>query len=70
MDLKPAYLIAGSDWPKVDAAMSRLRARFPEESVEQIAVGGETDGDVVAACNALDLLGGPRLVLVRNAEEL
>ena len=50
--------------------MTRLRARFPEESVEQIAVGGETDGDVVAACNALDLLGGPRLVLVRNAEEL
>jgi DNA polymerase III subunit delta len=70
LDLKPAYLIAGSDWPKVDAALTRLRARFAEESVEQIAVGGETDGDVVAACNALDLLGGPRLVLVRNAEEL
>lgn len=69
-DLKPAYLIAGSDWPKVDAAIVRLRSRFPEESVEQITVGGEHDTDVVAVCNALDLLGGPRLVLVRGVEAL
>ncbi len=26
-EMKPAYLIAGSDWPKVDAATARLRAR-------------------------------------------
>lgn len=69
-DLKPVYLVAGSDWPKVDAAIARLRSRFREESVEQITVGGEHDTDVVAACNALDLLGGPRLVLVRAAEAL
>jgi DNA polymerase III subunit delta len=69
-ELKAAYLIAGSDWPKVDAALARLRARFGEESVEQIAVGGDTDADVVAACNALDLLGAPRLVLVRGAGDL
>ena len=69
-ELKPAYLIAGSDWPKVDAAIARLRGRFPEESVEQISVGGEHDADIVAVCNALDLLGGPRLVLVRGAEAL
>ncbi len=67
-ELKPAYLIAGSDWPKVDAAMARLRSRFAEESVEQLAAGDETD--VVAACNALDLLGQPRLVLVRGVEVL
>ena len=69
MDLKPVYLICGSDWPKVDAAMARLRARFPEESIEQLSIGDE-GVDVVAACNALDLLGGPRLVLVRGAEAL
>jgi DNA polymerase III subunit delta len=69
-ELKAAYLIAGSDWPKVDAAIVRLRSRFPEESVEQITVGGEHDTDIVATCNALDLLGGPRLVLVRGAEGL
>ena len=40
-DLRVAYLIAGSDWPKVDAAISRLRAHFPEESVEQFSAGGD-----------------------------
>ncbi len=69
-ELKPAYLIAGSDWPKVDAAIARLRAHFPEESVEQLSAGGEQPVDVVGACNALGLFGGRRLVLVRNAEEL
>ncbi len=69
MDLKPVYLISGSDWPKVDAAMARLRARFPEESIEQLSVGDE-GADIVAACNALDLLGGPRLVLVRGADQI
>jgi DNA polymerase III subunit delta len=69
-DLKPAYLIAGSDWPKVDAAIARLRGHFPEESVEQLSVGGDQPVDVVGACNALGLFGGRRLVLVRNAEDL
>ena len=41
-----------------------------EESVEQLSAGGDEPVDVVAACNALGLFGGRRLVLVRNAEEL
>jgi DNA polymerase III subunit delta len=69
-DLKPAYLIAGSDWLKVDAASARLRAHFPEEAVEQLSAGGDEAVDVVGACNALGLFGGRRLVLVRNAEAL
>ena len=69
-DLRVAYLIAGSDWPKVDAAISRLRAHFPEESVEQFSAGGDSPVDVAGACNALGLFGGRRLVLVRNAEAL
>jgi DNA polymerase III subunit delta len=68
--MKPAYLIAGSDWPKVDAAIVRLRARFAPESIEQLSAGGEEPVDVAAACNALGLFPGSRLVLVRNAEEL
>ena len=36
-ELKPAYLIAGGDWPKVDAAIVRLRAHFPEESADPVA---------------------------------
>jgi DNA polymerase-3 subunit delta len=69
-ELKPAYLIAGADWPKVDAAVDRLRARFPEESIEQLSVGGEQPVDIVGACNALGLFGGRRLVLVRGVEGL
>jgi DNA polymerase III delta subunit len=69
VDLKPAYLIAGGDWAKVDAAVKRLLARFPEEAVEQLS-GLEPDVDVVSACNSLGLLGGARLVLVRAAESL
>lgn len=69
-ELRPAYLIAGSDWPKVDAAIARLRVHFPEESVEQLSAGGEQPVDVVGACNALGLFGGRRLVLVRNADTL
>jgi DNA polymerase III subunit delta len=69
-EMKPAYLIAGSDWPKVDAAITRLRARFPAESVEQLSPGGDEPIDVAAACNSLGLFPGQRLVLVRNAEAL
>jgi DNA polymerase-3 subunit delta len=69
-EMKPAYLIAGSDWPKVDAAIARLRARFAPESIEQLSAGGDDPVDVAAACNALGLFPGSRLVLVRNAEDL
>ena len=54
----------------MDAAIARLRAQFPEESVEQFSAGGEQPVDVAGACNALGLFGGDRLVLVRNAEAL
>jgi DNA polymerase III subunit delta len=67
---RPAYLIAGSDWPKIDAAASRLRSQFDEDSVEQITIGDEGAADVVGACNALGLFGGERLVLVRGVESL
>jgi DNA polymerase III delta subunit len=67
---KPAYLIAGTDWPKIDAAAVRLRSQFDDDSVEQIAVGDEEQVDIVAACNALGLFGGERLVLVRGVESL
>lgn len=68
-ELKPVYLIAGSDRPKVDRAVARLRARFEDDAVE-LHDGGETDGDdAVAACNALALFGsGDRLVIVTSVE--
>ena len=68
-DLKPAYLIAGSDRPKVDRAVARLRARFEPDAVEHLDATESAGDDVVAACNAMGLFGaGTRLVLVDNVE--
>ncbi len=68
-ELKPAYLIAGGDRPKVDRAVERLRARFEADAVEVHDAAEATGDDVVAACNALGLFGsGTRLVLAENVE--
>lgn len=69
--LLPAYLLTGNDRPKIVRALRRLRARFGDESVEQLAgdVAGGTDA--VAACNALGLFAGGeggRLVVVEGVE--
>src|SRR5581483_8585932 len=67
--LKPAYLIAGSDRPKVDRAVARLRGRFDSDAVELHDASEISGDDAVAACNALGLFGaGARLVLVDNVE--
>jgi DNA polymerase-3 subunit delta len=68
-ELKPAYLIAGGDRPKVDRAVERLRARFESDAVELHDALGATGDDIVAACNAFGLFGsGMRLVLAENVE--
>ncbi len=67
-DLKPVYLIAGTDRPKIDTALERLRARFTPETVES-ASAIDTSGEAAAAlCNAGSLFGDARLVLVTEAE--
>jgi DNA polymerase III subunit delta len=68
-DLKPAYLVAGGDRPKVDRAVARLRGRFDSDAVEIHDAAEATGDDAVAACNALGLFGsGARLVLFDNVE--
>ena len=67
-ELKPAYLIAGTDRPKVDRAVARLRAHFEPDSTETLSAAESTGDDAVAACNALGLFGTGRLVLVEAAE--
>jgi DNA polymerase III subunit delta len=74
--LLPVYLVTGTDRPKVRRALERLRARFPEGSVELLSAEKQADreavtgADAVAACNALGLFGddGGRLVVVERAE--
>lgn len=67
----PVYLITGSDRPKVDRAIARLRAHFDPGAIERLTAAGPegaTGEDVVAACNAGSLLGDSRLVLVTDVD--
>jgi DNA polymerase-3 subunit delta len=67
--LKPVYLIVGSDRPKVDRAVARLRDRFDGDAVELRNADDTTGDDASAACNALGLFGsGDRLVVVSGVE--
>ena len=68
-ELKPVYLIAGSDRPKIRVALERLRNRFDEGAVEVLSASEHAAEDAVAACNALGLFGGEqRLVIVEDVE--
>jgi DNA polymerase-3 subunit delta len=68
-DLKPAYLIAGGDRPKVDRAVARLRSRFDHDAIEHHDANETTGDDAVASCNVMGLFGaGQRLVVVDNVE--
>jgi len=68
---EPVYLVTGSDRPKVDRTLERLRGHFDPGAVERFTAAGQ-DGvsgeDVVAACNAGSLLGDSRLVLVTEVD--
>ena len=66
--LAPVYLLGGSDRPKVERALKRLRARFDEQAVERLDAETATGEEAVAACNALGLFGGARLVVVAGVE--
>ena len=66
--LKPAYLISGSDRPKVETAVQRLRARFVPESVEVVSALELTGADVVTLCNSGSLFADARLVVVTEVD--
>ena len=67
---KPVYLITGSDRPKVDTALARLRGHFEPESIETVSAM-ETSGDEAAGlCNAGRLVGDARLVVVTDVDGL
>jgi DNA polymerase-3 subunit delta len=68
-DLKPVYLIAGGDRPKILRALRRLRARIGEDAVELLSAEQASGAEAVAACNSMGLLGGGgRLVIVEDVE--
>jgi DNA polymerase-3 subunit delta len=68
-DLKPLYLLSGSDRPKIERALERLRGRFDATATETLSAAEATGDDAVAACNALGLFaGGGRLVVVTGVD--
>ena len=65
---KPVYLITGSDRPKVDVAIARLRGHFEPESIELVSAL-DTSGDaVVGLCNSGSLFGDAQLVVVADLD--
>jgi DNA polymerase III subunit delta len=65
---KPVYLITGSDRPKIETAVSRLRSHFAPEAIE-IASALDTSADeAVALCNAGSLFGDARLLIVLDVD--
>lgn len=67
-ELKPVYLLSGSDRPKIARALSRLRAHFPADAIEHLLAESVSGADAVAACNSLGLLAGGRLVVVDGVD--
>ncbi|MGD0274106.1 MAG: DNA polymerase III subunit delta [Gaiellaceae bacterium] len=68
-ELKPAYLIFGTDRLKVELAARRLRDRFGPDAVERLEASETSGEEVVAACNAGGLFAsGGRAVIVNGVE--
>jgi DNA polymerase III subunit delta len=74
-EIKPAYLIAGSDEAKIGAALSRLRARAERESgagglevFEPIGAGGPDPDALIAALPALSLTASRRYLLADRVD--
>ena len=67
-ELKPAYLLTGSDHPKISRALHRLRERIGDDATEHLNARDASAEDVIASCNAMGLFGGERLVIVEEAE--
>jgi DNA polymerase III delta subunit len=67
-DLKPVYLLTGSDRPKVETAVARLRRRFAPEAVERLSALETSGEEAVSLANAGSLFGDERLVLVEHVD--
>jgi DNA polymerase-3 subunit delta len=66
--LRPVYLLTGTDKPKIGRALQRLRSRFAEGAIDHLSADAVSGEDAVAACNALGLFEGGRLVIVEGVE--
>jgi DNA polymerase-3 subunit delta len=74
-DLKPVYLIYGSEELLLERALERLKERIaavadPEFNVETFAGESATSDEIINAANTLPFMSDRRLVIVRDVEKL
>lgn len=67
-ELHPVYLLTGSDRPKVETAVARLRRHFDDEATERVGAQDVSGAEAAALCNAGSLFGDGRLVLVEGVD--
>ena len=65
---KPVYLLTGSDRPKIETALARLRAHFQPEAVELVSAQEVSGPEAVAWCNSGSLFDDARLVVVDGVD--
>ncbi len=69
-ELKPVYLLTGTDRPKIGRALQRLRTRVGENAIEHLDAPPATGDDAVAACNSLGFFSlEARLVIVASVDK-
>ena len=66
--LKPVYLLTGSERPKIETAVARLRRHFEPEATELVSAQELSGREAAALCNAGSLFGDARLVLVEGVD--
>jgi DNA polymerase III subunit delta len=66
--LERVYLITGSDRPKVETAVARLRGHFAAEATEVVSALELSGAEAAALCNVGSLFGDLRLVLVEGVD--
>src|SRR4030095_17166941 len=67
-ELRPVYLLTGTDRPKIGRGPRRLRTRFGDEAVEILSAETVSGEDVAAALNSLGLFAAGRLIVVQGVE--
>ena len=65
---KPVYLLTGTDRPKIDEALGRLRGHFPAEATDLRSALETSAAEVIGLCNAGSLFGDTRLVVVEAVD--
>ncbi len=65
---KPVYLLTGSDRPKIETALARLRAHFAPEATDTVSALDTSAEAAVALCNTGSLFGDARLVVVEEVD--